>query len=188
MSLRDIPQLRPFFLLFLLSLLSSKIIRRFFVFIKNCLLKNQGRHGIIPGNDTRNDGIIPGNLHGKEKIRVFAFVVTPSWYIDFSFECSIVVRPASCLRGSPWRQCQPLDIYQAMLSNSFWIHCSSKWCQQNVSRCREWRIFDLALHYCSPMESMVLSWWEFEERANGSKDEHDDNRNFVSKSPLSSTT
>ena len=102
----------------------------------------------------------------------------------FSFG-SIVVRLASCQRGSPWRQCQPLDIYQAMLSNSFWIHCSSKWCQQNVSRCRGWRIFDLALHYCSPMESMVLSWWEFEERANGSKDEHDDNRNFVSKIELS---
>ena len=59
---------------------------------------------------------------------------------DFSFECSRVVRPASCLRGSPWRQCQSLDIYQAMLSNCFWIHCCSKWCQQNVSRCRGWRI------------------------------------------------
>ena len=135
--------------------------------------QNEGRKRNGKGCRERKDGVI---------------VVTSSWYIDFSFECSIVVRPASCLRGSPWRQCQPLDIYQAMLSNSFWIHCSSKWCQQNVSRCRGWRIFDRALHYCSPMESMVLSWWEFEERANGSKDEHDDNRNFVSKSPLSSTT
>ena len=80
-----------------LSLLSSEIIRRFFVFIKNCLLKNQGRHGIIPGNDTRNDGIIPENdtrnngiipeygtqndriipdcLHRKEKIRIFAHII-----------------------------------------------------------------------------------------------------------------
>ena len=84
-------------MLLLLSRLSSKIIRRFFVFIKNCLLKNQGRHGIIPGkdtrndgiipandtrndgiipeNDTRNDGIIPENLHGKEKIRIFAHII-----------------------------------------------------------------------------------------------------------------
>ena len=69
-------------LLLLLSLLSSKISKAFFVFIKNCLLKNQGRHGIIPGNDTRNDGIIPEYgtqndriipdcLHRKEKIRIF---------------------------------------------------------------------------------------------------------------------
>ena len=84
-------------LLLSLSLLSSKKIRRFFVFIKNCLLKNQGRHGIIPGNDTRNDGIIPANdtrndgiipandtrnngiipeyLHRKEKIRIFAHII-----------------------------------------------------------------------------------------------------------------
>ena len=91
MSLRDIPQLRPFFLLFLLSLLSSKIIRRFFVFIKNCLLKNKGRHGIIPGNDTRNDGIIPGNLHGKEKIRQFAHIINIHFRIFKPYKTEILL-------------------------------------------------------------------------------------------------
>ena len=56
MSPRDIPQLRPFFLLLSLSLLSSIIIRRFIVFIKNCRKKPSSGGLVVFLNDNTDNG------------------------------------------------------------------------------------------------------------------------------------
>ena len=74
-----------------------------------------------------------------------------------------------------------MDIYQTMISNCFLSRETSKLCKQSILICRRERIFEFALHYSLLMESMVLSWWEFEERENDSKDEYDYNWNFVLK-------
>ena len=52
--------------------------------------QNEGRKGNGKGCRERKDGVI---------------VVTPSWYIDFSFECSRVVRLANSVEN-PWHGCQ----------------------------------------------------------------------------------
>ena len=56
MSPRDIPQLRPFFLLLSLSLLASILIRRFFVFIKNCSKKPSSGGLVVFLNDNTDNG------------------------------------------------------------------------------------------------------------------------------------
>ena len=57
--------------------------------------QNERRKGNGKGCRERKDGVI---------------VVTSSGYIDFSFEYSRVVRPASCMMGSPMHEGQPRGI------------------------------------------------------------------------------